>query len=431
MSSYGNMNIPSFTHGMDREDEEEMNIYANVDPINSFGVRTETENSKRHQTPQHTEIACVKIRSSRAAAVCLVLLCVLLLTAVIVLGVYIHTKSTNYTEEGAQLLTKNTNLTEERGQLLTNITNLTEERDQLLKLLTKNTNLTEERGQLLTNITNLTEERDQLLKLLTKNTNLTEERGQLLTNITNLTEERDQLLKLLTKNTNLTEERGQLLTNITNLTEERDQLLKLLTKNTNLTEERGQLLTNITNLTEERGQLLTNITNLTEERDQLLTKTIQLTKERDVLSLNKCDLIKQRDQLKQEKNEQSKSLCEKVGWTCYESIYYYVSSEVKNWTESRRYCTDRGADLIIINNKAEQDFVKRISGGAAVWIGLTDSDVEGTWKWVDGSRLTSGFWDPREPNGDRRENCVLNYSPGWADYPCDDTHYWICMGILK
>ncbi|ROI60065.1 C-type lectin domain family 17, member A [Anabarilius grahami] len=254
------MNIPSFTHGMYREDEEEMNIYANADPIN----RTETENSKRHQTPQHTEMASVKIRSSRAALVCLVLLCVLLLTAVIVLGVYIHTKSTNYTEEKKQLLTK--------------------------------------------------------------------------------------------------------------------------------------------------------ITNIAGERDQLITKSIQLTKERDVL-------IKQR--------EESKCLCENVGWTRYESSYYYVSSEVKSWTESRRYCTERGADLIIINNKEEQDFFKRISGGPAVWIGLTDSDEEGTWKWVDGSTLTSGFWDPREPNGDREENCALNYSPGWADYPCDDTHYWICMCTVK
>ncbi|KAL0182503.1 hypothetical protein M9458_021878, partial [Cirrhinus mrigala] len=77
-------------------------------------------------------------------------------------------------------------------------------------------------------------------------------------------------------------------------------------------------------------------------------------------------------------------------WNYYQSNHYFISSEKKNWTESRRYCMERGADLIIINNREEQNFLKEISSNAAVWIGLTDTDVEGTWKWVDGSTLTSG-----------------------------------------
>ncbi|KAK7168527.1 hypothetical protein R3I93_004748 [Phoxinus phoxinus] len=124
--SYGNMNIPR-KDGMDRKDEEEMNIYDNVDPINGSDVRTETENS---QTPQHTGSDTVRNRSSRAVLVCLVLLCVVLLTAVIVLCVHIKTKSTNYTEETKLLLlTKISNLTEARDELLTRNMQLTKERD--------------------------------------------------------------------------------------------------------------------------------------------------------------------------------------------------------------------------------------------------------------------------------------------------------------
>ncbi len=52
----------------------------------------------------------VEIRNYRAAVVCLVLLCVLLMTAVIVLCVI-------FSQERQQLISKNTNLTNEREQL--------------------------------------------------------------------------------------------------------------------------------------------------------------------------------------------------------------------------------------------------------------------------------------------------------------------------
>ncbi|KAK9976640.1 hypothetical protein ABG768_021845, partial [Culter alburnus] len=122
--------------------EMTVEIYESAEYVRDHDFRTETNT---HQPLQRTESVCVKIRSSRAAAVCLVLLCVLLLTAVIVLCVHIHTKSSNYTAETHQLLTNITNLTQERDQLLTMITNLTEERDGL-KI--KNENLTNERDQL-------------------------------------------------------------------------------------------------------------------------------------------------------------------------------------------------------------------------------------------------------------------------------------------
>ncbi|XP_048010458.1 uncharacterized protein LOC125244414 [Megalobrama amblycephala] len=146
------------------------------------------------------------------------------------------------------------------------------------------------------------------------------------------------------------------------------------TKSSNYTPETYQLLTNITNLTQERDQLLTMITNLSEERDELKIKNKNLTNERE--------------QLKLEKNDLQMSLGKLDGWLYYQSSLYFISSEKKNWAESRRYCTERGADLIIINNREEQEFVKKRFDN--FWIGLTDSDVEGRWKWVDGRALTSG-----------------------------------------
>ncbi|XP_052427645.1 CD209 antigen-like protein C isoform X1 [Carassius gibelio] len=170
------------------------------------------------------------------------------------------------------------------------------------------------------------------------------------------------------------------------------------------------IYTKSTNYTEEKQQLLTKITNLTEERNQLLT--------------NNTSLFKLNKQFSQEKNELAKFFQD--GWIYYQFSLYYVSTETKSWAEGRRYCTERGADLVIINDSKTQDFVKKISCGSETWIGLTDIEVEGTWTWVDGSTMTSGFWNANEPGGYTEENCIVRISEGWADYPCTNFFIWIC-----
>ncbi|KAI2645954.1 Collectin-12 [Labeo rohita] len=165
------------------------------------------------------------------------------------------------------------------------------------------------------------------------------------------------------------------------------------TKSTNHTQELHQLLTKITNLTEEKNQLLTNITNLTEGTHQLLTEKTNLIRERDGLLSKNKELFEERDTLRQ--------------------MHGLTASP--------------GADLTTINNREAQHFVqKNILSGTCIWFGLTDSDEENKWKWVDGSTPTFWYWSCKEPNGRQRENCALIHSAKWADYPCGDTFPWIC-----
>ncbi|XP_036438783.1 C-type lectin domain family 17, member A-like isoform X2 [Colossoma macropomum] len=131
-----------------------------------------------------------------------------------------------------------------------------------------------------------------------------------------------------------------------------------------------------------------------------------------------------------EREDLSKSFSDLDGWRYFRSSMYYISTESKSWSEGRQFCRERGADLAIISSREESEFIVKSMGKG--WIGLTDTDTEGTWRWVDGSALTTGFWRSGEPNskvGD--EDCVATgggYDPvwNWGDYPCNHQFVWAC-----
>ncbi|KAM9449843.1 uncharacterized protein Hap1MRO34_022305 [Clarias gariepinus] len=157
-------------------------------------------------------------------------------------------------------------------------------------------------------------------------------------------------IKYITLNT----ENNQLQTSFNNLTIERDQLQ---TSFNNLTIERDQLQTSYNNLTIERDQLQTSYNNLTIERNQLQSSYNNLTIERDQLQTSNNNLTTERNQL--QRDEYPRTFCDLAGTDkgrCFNfsSSFYFMSDEKKNWTESRRDCRDKGADLVIINIMEEQ-----------------------------------------------------------------------------
>ncbi|KAL6466979.1 hypothetical protein MHYP_G00247830 [Metynnis hypsauchen] len=182
------------------------------------------------------------------------------------------------------------------------------------------------------------------------------------------------------------------------------------------------LLTAITVLwvkfTSERDQLLTSYTNLTIERDQLQTSNTNLTTKRDQLQ-------KERDYFKKKFSELER-LINQSGWIYFNSSLYYISTEKKSWDESRQDCRVRGADLVIINSREEEDFIEMLRKGQTAWIGLTYSDTEGIWRWVDGSAVDTWFWGHEKPNNYRY--CTMYMSGyGWSwNYSCEGQHVWIC-----
>uniref|UniRef100_A0A3B3H9A4 C-type lectin domain-containing protein n=1 Tax=Oryzias latipes TaxID=8090 RepID=A0A3B3H9A4_ORYLA len=126
------------------------------------------------------------------------------------------------------------------------------------------------------------------------------------------------------------------------------------------------------------------------------------------------------------------SFCQ-TKWIRFGTSCYFLSGESKSWDEARESCRTRGADLVVINTEEENMFLSALKK-QKFWIGLSDRDLEGTWKWVDGSSLTPQFWEENQPdNGGGmvaygEEDCVeIRFIPGsWNDISCETSLRWIC-----
>uniref|UniRef100_A0A8C4RKI6 C-type lectin domain-containing protein n=1 Tax=Erpetoichthys calabaricus TaxID=27687 RepID=A0A8C4RKI6_ERPCA len=74
-------------------------------------------------------------------------------------------------------------------------------------------------------------------------------------------------------------------------------------------------------------------------------------------------------------------------WRPFQSKCYFFSTVEMNWTLSQDNCTAMGGHLVIIESEDEQEFLQQEANNTQYWIGLTDSETEGKWLWVDKSPL--------------------------------------------
>ena len=94
--------------------------------------------------------------------------------------------------------------------------------------------------------------------------------------------------------------------------------------------------------------------------------------------------------------------------------YLFFSGEY-SWEQARLICEGLGGHLATITSQEEDDICYQLyknSGVKACWLGASDLDIEGRWKWVTGEAWSFSNWGGEEPNGGTKEN-YLNY---YEDY---------------
>ena len=114
---------------------------------------------------------------------------------------------------------------------------------------------------------------------------------------------------------------------------------------------------------------------------------------------------------------------------------YLICSEAKSHADARAFCKARGADLVAIEDAAENALVTSFKPGVA-WIGATDAETEGTWKWVSGGAVSYKNWGENQPdNAGEGEHCATltdaeETAGKWNDLPCANTAGFICEDAL-
>ncbi|MFO7722250.1 MAG: T9SS type A sorting domain-containing protein, partial [Bacteroidales bacterium] len=114
---------------------------------------------------------------------------------------------------------------------------------------------------------------------------------------------------------------------------------------------------------------------------------------------------------------------------------YFVSNGEFTWLDALAHSRANGLHMATITSAAENDFVVNglISNGLAgtsPWIGLSDADTEGVWKWITGETYGYSNWHFGEPNnaagGTEHYANYYNISGNirWNDLPNDLPPFW-------
>jgi hypothetical protein len=115
-----------------------------------------------------------------------------------------------------------------------------------------------------------------------------------------------------------------------------------------------------------------------------------------------------------------------INWTTRNSIvfdghYYsiYTFNGDYDWNSAKTFCEKLGGHLATITsveeNKAVLDLLLKANKDA--WIGATDKNEEGNWKWVNGEPFSYSNWAASQPDNYNGEQ---HYSVMWKDGTWDD-----------
>ncbi len=109
---------------------------------------------------------------------------------------------------------------------------------------------------------------------------------------------------------------------------------------------------------------------------------------------------------------------------------YRVVAQPAPWLDAQNDCGDDGAatHLVVLGTEQERTGVVALIGDS-VWIGLTDRETEGMFRWVTRAPSTFEAFANGQPDGSTAEDCVeqkRTMGGAWHDQPCTLPFGYVC-----
>ena len=105
---------------------------------------------------------------------------------------------------------------------------------------------------------------------------------------------------------------------------------------------------------------------------------------------------------------------------------FAVLSGSDSWEAAEEYCESIGGHLVVINsvleNNAVWEYAKDLDYDH-IYIGLSDTETEGTWKWVTGDDLTFSNWSEGQPDTNTQEENYAAFNMTTNDGTWEDISY--------
>ncbi len=96
---------------------------------------------------------------------------------------------------------------------------------------------------------------------------------------------------------------------------------------------------------------------------------------------------------------------------------YYCSTSTASWQNAKLNSELKGGYLAIIETEEENNYLASVLSLQSAWIGLSDYQIEGEFRWVNGQLPTYTNWYPGQPNnyGNNQDYVELLNGGQWND----------------